>query len=98
MECPLCRCEKFYLKDPDDPFETYEFTWRDGEILFECDESLKVMIKNRIRRFYCPTSLVSNSKEPMVTVPKQKNVSTAKSTTIGNVEAATSPRRIPSMP
>jgi len=39
MECPLCRCQKFYLKDPDDEFETYEFTWRDGETMFECDEA-----------------------------------------------------------
>lgn len=39
MECPLCHCQHFYLKDPDDQFETYEFTWRDGEVLFECDET-----------------------------------------------------------
>ena len=38
MECPLCRCPKFYLKDPDDEFEIYEFTSRDGEIMFDCDE------------------------------------------------------------
>ena len=28
MKCPQCGCEKFYVKDPDDEYETYEFAWR----------------------------------------------------------------------
>lgn len=51
MECPLCRCAKFYLKDPDDQFETYEFSWRDGEALFECDEELPPFDDNSVA--YC---------------------------------------------
>ena len=41
MACPFCGCETFYVKDPDDEFETYEFTLKNGEIVFsdEVDES-----------------------------------------------------------
>ena len=34
MECPLCGCVGFYIKDPDDEYETYEFAWRDGNVEF----------------------------------------------------------------
>ena len=37
MKCPKCGCEKFYIKDPDDEYETYEFEGRDGEICFDPD-------------------------------------------------------------
>ena len=37
MKCPLCGCEKFYIKDPDDEYETYEFGWRDGNVEFSTD-------------------------------------------------------------
>lgn len=25
MACPICKSNHFYVKDPDDPYETYEF-------------------------------------------------------------------------
>jgi hypothetical protein len=34
MKCPFCSCESFYVKDPEDAFETYEFDLRAGEIVF----------------------------------------------------------------
>jgi hypothetical protein len=34
-KCPLCGCEKFYVKDPDDEYETYAFECRDGEVCFD---------------------------------------------------------------
>jgi len=37
MKCPLCGCVSFYIKDPDDEYETYEFAWRDGNIEFSAD-------------------------------------------------------------
>ena len=37
MKCPQCGCEKFYVKDPDDEYETYEFAWRDGNVEFSAD-------------------------------------------------------------
>ena len=35
MACPVCKSDHFYVKDPDDEYEIYEFRYRDGEILFE---------------------------------------------------------------
>ena len=32
MKCPVCGSVKFYVKDPDDEYETYEFEFVDGEI------------------------------------------------------------------
>ena len=35
--CPRCGSEHFYLKNPDDEFEIFEFTYQDGEIHFDPD-------------------------------------------------------------
>lgn len=37
MKCPLCGCVEFFIKDPDDEYETYEFGWRDGNVEFGAD-------------------------------------------------------------
>jgi len=37
MKCPLCGCVDFYIKDPDDAYETYGFSWRDGNVEFASD-------------------------------------------------------------
>ena len=37
MKCPVCGCVEFYVKDPDDEYETYEFSWRDGNVEFSSD-------------------------------------------------------------
>lgn len=34
-KCPVCGCQKFYVKDPDDEYETTEFHVEGGEIVFE---------------------------------------------------------------
>jgi hypothetical protein len=34
MECPFCGCESFYIKDPQDEYEVYEFEVKDGNIAF----------------------------------------------------------------
>jgi hypothetical protein len=41
MKCPMCGCQRFYLKDPDDPYETYPFELEDDKVSFdpEVDES-----------------------------------------------------------
>ena len=39
MGCPLCKSDKFYVKDPDDAYETHEFEWRDGRVFFEAYEN-----------------------------------------------------------
>jgi hypothetical protein len=35
MKCPVCGCQGFYVKDPEDEFETYELRVGDGGIAFE---------------------------------------------------------------
>ena len=35
--CPLCGSLNFYLKNPDDEYETYEFEYKAGEICFDSD-------------------------------------------------------------
>lgn len=37
MECPLCGCQDFYVKDPDDEFETHGFNVASGEVRFSSD-------------------------------------------------------------
>jgi hypothetical protein len=36
-KCPVCGCEKFYVKNPDDEYDIYEFECRDGKVCFEED-------------------------------------------------------------
>ena len=36
-KCPLCGSQSFFLKDPDDPYELYEFDQEDGEIIFSSE-------------------------------------------------------------
>ena len=36
-KCPVCGCQKFYIKDPDDEFETFEFQLKDKQVCFEPD-------------------------------------------------------------
>lgn len=40
-KCPVCSSQNFFVKDPDDPYEIYEFDLQEGEIVFrtEGDES-----------------------------------------------------------
>ena len=35
MKCPICGCQRFYLKSPEDEYETYPFELKDGEICFD---------------------------------------------------------------
>jgi hypothetical protein len=35
MACPICKSKQFFLKDPQDEFEIYEFEAWQGDICFE---------------------------------------------------------------
>lgn len=37
MACPICGCEQFYVKNPDDAFDIVEFECKGGRICFEPD-------------------------------------------------------------
>jgi hypothetical protein len=34
MTCPVCGCERFYVKDPDDEFDIHEFDLQGGGVVF----------------------------------------------------------------
>jgi hypothetical protein len=34
MKCPLCGCEEFFVRDPADEFETYEFSLAKDSVEF----------------------------------------------------------------
>lgn len=36
-QCPVCGCRRFYVKDPDDPYEQYALEIMDGQACFEGD-------------------------------------------------------------
>ncbi len=35
MSCPTCGQNDFYVKDPDDEYECYDFSIKNGEIYFD---------------------------------------------------------------
>ena len=35
MSCPICGQNDFYVKDPDDEYECYDFSVKEGEICFD---------------------------------------------------------------
>jgi hypothetical protein len=37
MECPLCGCQDFFVKDPEDEFETFEFSVASGDVSFSAE-------------------------------------------------------------
>jgi hypothetical protein len=41
MKCPVCGSLNFFVKDPDDEYETFEFELKDAKIVYnsEADES-----------------------------------------------------------
>ncbi|MBR9979974.1 MAG: hypothetical protein KFF50_03000 [Desulfatitalea sp.] len=34
-KCPQCGCRRFYVKNPDDAYDIYEFECRNGEVCFD---------------------------------------------------------------
>lgn len=39
MKCPDCGAQSFYVKDPDDQYELFEFDLKNGEIVGTGDEA-----------------------------------------------------------
>ena len=52
-KCPVCGCIEFYMKDPADEYETYEFEYKDGVICFNSDVSESEIPE--IEKFSCET-------------------------------------------
>lgn len=52
MACPVCKSDQFYVKDPDDAFEIYEFQIKNGEIK-PADADVDTEQINGKREIYC---------------------------------------------
>ena len=39
-KCPLCSSNRFYVKDPEDAYEMYEFDLENGELVFPEEEDI----------------------------------------------------------
>jgi hypothetical protein len=50
MECPLCRCKTFYVKDPDDEYEIEEFDCDGDNLVFHSDPPPDVQSQTEV---YC---------------------------------------------
>ncbi len=37
MKCPVCGCQNFFVRDPADEFETFEFSVASGDVRFRAD-------------------------------------------------------------
>ena len=37
MKCPVCGSLKFFVKDPDDEYETHEFELKDDSVVFDSE-------------------------------------------------------------
>jgi hypothetical protein len=48
MKCPICGSLNFFVKDPDDEYETFEFKLKDATIVYnsEADESDSPEVKS----------------------------------------------------
>lgn len=56
MKCPVCSATRFYVKNPDDAYETYAFEIVDGKIVF--DEEISEADRPEIdedTEIYCDT-------------------------------------------
>jgi hypothetical protein len=50
MECPLCRCKTFYVKDPDDEYETEEFDCDGDTLVFRSNPAPEIQSETEV---YC---------------------------------------------
>ena len=39
MQCPDCGSQRFYVKDPEDQYNIYEFDLKEGRIVYSAKES-----------------------------------------------------------
>jgi hypothetical protein len=53
MKCPVCGCQDFFVKNPEDEFEVYPFDVKDGKVRFdaEVDASQAPAVSERTETF-----------------------------------------------
>ncbi|SHO49741.1 hypothetical protein [Desulfopila aestuarii] len=52
MKCPDCGCESFYVKDPDDQFNIFEFDLKEGTIIPRSGEEDQLSVEEETET-YC---------------------------------------------
>ena len=54
MACPICKSDQFYVKNPDDDFDIYEFQYEAGKVTF-ADSELDAEVGDitQKREVYC---------------------------------------------
>jgi len=52
MKCPDCGCESFYVKDPDDQFNIFEFDLKEGAIIPRTTEEEQLQVEEETET-YC---------------------------------------------
>ena len=52
MKCPGCGCESFYVKDPDDQFNIFEFDLKEGTIIPRSGEEDQLSVEEETET-YC---------------------------------------------
>lgn len=66
MACPICKSDQFYVKDPDDEYETVEFEYRDGKIaITEADSDAVVDDITEKREIFCQRCAWHGKKETL---------------------------------
>ena len=71
MKCPMCGCQKFFVKDPEDEYEVFPFDVIKGEVRFDSDvdavEAPKVDDKTdviediKVKTFGCVAAIATSS-------------------------------------
>ena len=54
MKCPVCGCQDFFVKDPNDEFETHGFSVASGNVRFSADsEDAQVPVVKETTETFC---------------------------------------------
>lgn len=54
IACPICKSVEFYVKDPSDPFEIYEFQLKNGKVKFdEPEDETDLSLEKGEREIFC---------------------------------------------
>ena len=54
MACPVCKSDQFFVKDPDDDYEIFEFQYKNGEMRFaDADAEAGVDEIGEKREIFC---------------------------------------------
>ena len=53
MKCPDCGCQSFYVKDPDNEYELFEFELKEGEVIGSGQEDSNPLEVTEETETYC---------------------------------------------